>query len=99
MIVSQFLSRFDSGELIGLIAVAGGLSVGLILGIMGISLGFYTQRLKFRRAEILAALKQDMLNRGMSANEIGMVLEAGTKSTRKSLGSPRLVSESLVHDG
>ena len=83
MILSEFLSRFDSGELIGLITLAGGMIVGLILGIMGILLGFYTQRLKYRRAEILAALKQDMLTRGMSANEICMVLEAGTKSTRK----------------
>src|SRR5262245_57785318 len=74
MILSEFLSRFDSGELIGLIALAGGMTVGLILGIMGILLGFYTQRLKYRRAEILAALKQDMLNRGMPANEICMVL-------------------------
>jgi hypothetical protein len=83
MILNEFLSRFDSGELIGLIALAGGMLVGLILGIMGISLGFYVQRLKYRRAEILAALKQDMLHRGMSADEICMVLEAGTKGTRK----------------
>jgi hypothetical protein len=87
MILREFLSRFDSGELIGLIALAGGMTMGLILGIMGILLGFYTQRLKYRRAEILAALKQDMLNRGLPADEICMVLEAGTKSTRKSLGS------------
>jgi hypothetical protein len=81
------LSRFDSGEVIGLLALAGGMIVGLILGIMGILLGFYTQRLKYRHAEILAGLKQDMLNRGMSANEICIVLEAGTKSTQESLGS------------
>ena len=31
-----------------------------------------------RRAETLAALKQDMLNRGMSAEEIRTVLEVGT---------------------
>jgi hypothetical protein len=87
MILSEFLSRFDSGELIGLFALAGGMVVGLILGAMGILLGFYTQRLESRRAEIFASLKQEMLNRGLSANEICMVLEAGAKSTRKSLGS------------
>ena len=69
--------------LFGLVAVAGGMSMGLILGIMGILLGFYAQRLNYRRAEIFAGLKQDMLNRGMSANEICMVLEAGTKDTLK----------------
>jgi hypothetical protein len=85
MILSEFLSRFDSGEVIGLIALAGGMAVGLVLGIMGILLVFYTQRLKYRRVEILAALKQDMLNRGMSADEICMVLETGTRCTRESL--------------
>jgi hypothetical protein len=83
MSLSDVLSRFDSGELIGLIALTGGLVVGLILGMMGILLGFYVERVKSRRAEILASLKQDMLNRGMPADEICMVLEAGTKSTRK----------------
>jgi hypothetical protein len=70
-----------------LFALAGGMVLALILGITGILLGFYAQRLKYRRAEILAALKQDMLNRGMSANEICMVLEAGTKDTRENLAS------------
>ena len=87
MMLTEFLSRFDSGELIGLAALAGGMIVGLVLGIMGILLGFYAHRLKYRRAEILAALKQDMLSRGMSANDICMVLEAGTRSTRKGLSS------------
>jgi hypothetical protein len=87
MILTEFLSRFNSEELIGLVALTGGLILGLILGIMGILLGFYGQRLRYRRVEILAALKQDMLNRGMSANEICMVLEAGSKSTRRALSS------------
>jgi hypothetical protein len=87
MILTEFLSRFKSEELIGLVALTGGMTLGLILGIMGILLGFYGQRLKYRRAEMLAALKQDMLNRGMSASEICMVLEAGTRGNRKSLTS------------
>jgi hypothetical protein len=36
-----------------------------------------------RRAEMTAALKQDMLNRGMSAEEILMVLEAGSQGRQK----------------
>jgi hypothetical protein len=87
MVLSDLLSRFDSGELIGLIVLVGGMALGLILGSMGILLGFYAQRLKYRREEVLAALKQDMLNRGMSANEICLVLEAGTQSTRENLTS------------
>ena len=87
MPLTDFLSRFDSGELIGLFVLAGGMLLGLILGSMGILLGFYAQRQAYRRAEILAALKQDMLNRGMSANEICMVLNAGSGSTREALSS------------
>lgn len=87
MTLTEFLSRFDGGELIGVIALAGGMIVGTILGSMGILLGFYVQRQELRRAEILAALKQDMLNRGMSAEEICMVLEAGSNTSGKVLSS------------
>jgi hypothetical protein len=85
MNLTEFVSKFDSGELIGLVALLGGMIVGTILGSMGILLGFYTQRQEHRRAEMTAALKQDMLNRGMSANEICMVLEAGSKSSKEAL--------------
>ena len=87
MTLTEFLSRFDGGELIGLVALLSTMLLGLILGIMGIFLGFYAQRQAGRRAEILAALKQDMLSRGMSANEICMVLDAGSKSTPEALSS------------
>jgi hypothetical protein len=87
MTLSEFLSKFDSGELIGLVAVSGGMILGLILGVMGILLAFYTQRQEHHRAEIMATLKQDMLNRGMSADEICTVLEAGSKNSRKGSSS------------
>jgi hypothetical protein len=57
--------------------------VGLICGALGILLGFYHQAQETRRAETLAALKQDMLNRGMSAEDIRTVLEAGSKRAGK----------------
>jgi len=68
--MSDFLSRFNGGELIGLVAVAG----GLLCAIVGILSGSWQ---KVRKAEIAAALKQDMLNRGMSAEDIRTVMEAG----------------------
>ena len=89
MPLSEFLSRFDSGELIGVFVLAGGMVLGLILGVMGILLRFYAHRQAYRRAEIMAALKQDMLSRGMSANEICMVLDAGLKGTPEALSSHR----------
>jgi hypothetical protein len=87
MSLTEFLSKFDSGELIGLVVLTGGMLLGLILGSMGILLAFYGQRQELRQAEIMAALKQDMLNRGMSADEICAVLEAGSKHPREPLSS------------
>jgi hypothetical protein len=75
-IMTDLLSRFDSEQLIGLVAVSG----GLLCGIIAIIGGFWLQ---LRKAEIGAALKQDMLNRGMSADEIRTVLDAGTGASRK----------------
>jgi hypothetical protein len=77
--MSEFLSKFDGGQLIGLVAVAGGLLCGVTVIIVG---GWQ----KTWRAEIAAALKQDMLNRDMSAEEIRTVLDAGSKESRKALG-------------
>jgi hypothetical protein len=76
-IMSELLSKFDSGEIIGFAAVVGTFLCGLICGPLGIMLGFYAEAQKTRRAEAACALKQDMLNRGMSADEIRTVLDAG----------------------
>ncbi len=80
--MTELLSRFDPGEFIGLIAVAGGLLCGIICGTSAILTDYWH---KNRKAEIEAALKQDMLNRGMSADEIRMVIDAGSKASRKAL--------------
>ena len=72
----DLLSRLDGGELIGIVAVVG----GLLIAMVGIIAGSWV---KVRRAEIAAALKQDMLNRGLSAVDIRTVLEAGSKGSAK----------------
>jgi hypothetical protein len=72
----ELLSKFDSGELIGLVAVAGAFLCGVPAVIMGIWLAI-------RQTEMAAALKQEMLNRGMSAEEIRIVLEAGSGQAHK----------------
>jgi hypothetical protein len=74
--VEAFLAKFNAGELIGFVAVAG----GLLVGMFAIAMDFWH---KIRKAEIAAALKRDMLSRGMSAHEIQTVLEAGMKGSRK----------------
>jgi hypothetical protein len=67
----ELLSKFDAGELIGLTAVVGGLMCGALGIVMGVGLAI-------RRTELEAGLKRSMLERGMSAEEIRMVIHAGS---------------------
>lgn len=76
--MSEFLSKFDSGELIALVAIVGGLGIAVVAILSGIWL-------EMRKHEMGMALKQDMLNRGMSANDIQTVLDAGTKRSGRGL--------------
>ncbi len=69
----ELLSKFEPGELIGLTAVVGGLSCGMLGIVMGVWLAH-------RKAELAAGLKRSMVERGMSAAEIQMVMEAGSCS-------------------
>jgi hypothetical protein len=78
--MNDLLSKFDAGELIGLVAVVGGLLIPLVCGTTAIITDYFH---KTRQLE----LKRDMLNRGMSADEIQVVLEAGSKKSQKSLHS------------
>ena len=66
----EYLSKYTPGELIALVSVAG----GLICGTVTIVAVYWHSG---RKAEIEAKLKADMLERGMSADEIRIVLEAG----------------------
>jgi hypothetical protein len=83
--MNEFLAKFDAGQLIALVAVGGGLLCGIICGTAAIIMDYWH---KIRRTETAAALKQDMLNRGMSADEIRIVMDAGFKRSKKDLGSP-----------
>jgi hypothetical protein len=70
--MSEILSRLRGDELIGLLLIVGCFVFGIAVVI---AICWY----KLRNAEIAASLKQDMLNRGMSAEEIKTVIEAGSK--------------------
>jgi hypothetical protein len=70
--MTEFFSKFDSGEIIGLVTVV---LTFLFLTSPIIAFCWY----KIHKNNIAAVLKQDMLNRGMSAEEIKTVLEAGLK--------------------
>jgi hypothetical protein len=51
-----------------------------------------------RKAEINAALKQDMLNRGMSADDIRMVLDTGTPQSGKGCSTGQSPSLSTLEN-
>jgi hypothetical protein len=72
--MTDVLSRFGPGELIAIVAIVG----GLICGILFFAMDYWH---RIRKAEIAARLKHDMLDRGMSAEEIRIVLEAGTNKS------------------
>ncbi len=79
----DLFSKFNSGELIALVAMVG----GLLCAVLGIVFAFCQHWQQHRQVEIMAALKQDMLNRGMTADEIWTVLEAGVPQSHKKLES------------
>jgi len=70
--MNDFLSRFDGGELIGLVSVAG----GLLIAIVSIVTAGYCKVRKL-------ALKEAMIERGLSAEDICAVLDAGTCGSKK----------------
>ena len=71
--MSELLSRFGPGEFIGLVAVGGGLLVGLVSIVVGILGSCITS---VRRRNIASTLVQDMLDRGVPTDEIVDVLLA-----------------------
>lgn len=76
--MADLLSKFGPWELIVLVAVGGSLLIPILCGVTAIITDYFY---KVRQL----ALKQDMLNRGMSADEICIVLDAGSKRSRKPL--------------
>jgi hypothetical protein len=77
----ELLSKMEPAHLIGLVSVVGGLACGIVAIVMGVGL-------EIRRVELAAALKRDMLERGMTAEEIRTVMEAGSKNSQHLCKSP-----------
>jgi hypothetical protein len=72
----DLLSNLNGWGLILITAVAGGVLLLLISSITAI---VANHLLKIRESDNSTQLKQDMLDRGMSADEIKTVLEAGVR--------------------
>src|SRR5262245_47292123 len=69
----QLLDKLEGGEIIGFVAVLG----GLLTGILAVLAAHWRS---VRLAELEASLKQQMLARGMSAAEIEQVLRSSAHS-------------------
>jgi Na+-transporting methylmalonyl-CoA/oxaloacetate decarboxylase gamma subunit len=74
--MGAYLSSLGYGQVMGFLIIGG----GLLMGFVAIIGAFWTD---IRKKEIAAALKHDMLERGMSADEIRVVIDAGTKRSKK----------------
>ena len=68
--MGDFITQIGFGPFITLVAVVGGLLIPLVAIIGGLTY-------KHRKFQVEAALKQQMIERGMSADEIKEVLGAG----------------------
>jgi hypothetical protein len=76
MAMYDLLSNLNGWGLIILTAVVGGLVLLLATSVAAIVVSGF---LKIRETDNATRLKQDMLDRGMSAEEIKTVLEAGIR--------------------
>jgi hypothetical protein len=77
----EVLTKVDPGLLIGLVALAGGLFCALV----GIILG---NGLAYHRESLAAALKKTMIERGMTPDEIRLVMDAGSKGSQAPCKGP-----------
>ena len=68
--MGEYLSKLQFGEMMGFLSVSGSLLIALI----AVGGGLWAN---VRNKEIAAGLKHDMLERGMSAEDIRTVIEAG----------------------
>jgi hypothetical protein len=73
----EWLSQLSAGQMIGLIGVIGGPLIAIVAIVSAAWARVRRAELQARRAETDAALKEQMIERGMSAEEIVRVLEAG----------------------
>jgi catalase (peroxidase I) len=96
--MSEIIAKFDAGQIIGLVAVV----IGPIVAIVAI---LTHQWRKVRIAEMEGALKQQMLDKGMSAAEIEQVLGASQEPARRSscTGNPAqdriALAERMIEEG
>ena len=78
--MEELLHRISGGDIIPILAIVMIFGSGLIVSLTAI-IGRIVYRI--RSDATAAQLKQDMLDRGMTADEIKTVLEAGQRNSRR----------------
>jgi hypothetical protein len=91
--MSEFLAKFNGGELIALTAVL----IGPLVAIVAIVSAHWR---RVRLAELESALKQTMLDKGMSVNEMEKVLAASPNgATGNSALDRAALAQHMVDNG
>lgn len=90
--MSDWLSQFNAGQMIGLCAVAGGVLIAVISVLSGAWVRVRRAEYQGQLAEAEAVLKQQMIEKGMSPEDIERVLAAGVAKS----GKKRAESEERV---
>lgn len=73
----EWLSQLPAGQVIALLAVSGGVLIAVVSVAAGAWVRVRRADLQAHLADVDAALKQQMIERGMSVDEIERVLAAG----------------------
>src|SRR5205085_4592850 len=84
--MSELLAKFEAGELIALVAVIGGTLIAII-SVIAYQWG------KVRVAEMETGLKQQMLDKGMSAAEIEQIMKVTKTPTDTKVGLVQMMIE------
>ncbi|MBP3955699.1 hypothetical protein J8F10_10440 [Gemmata sp. G18] len=75
--MSDVISGMTGPQLIGLVAVFGGIVCATVIAVTGIVVPFFTAA---RRVEALSQLKRDLVGAGFSAEEIERIVQADSPS-------------------
>jgi hypothetical protein len=79
----EWLSQQNAGQVIAILAISGGITVAVVSVLSGAWVRVRRAEFLAQQAETDAALKQQMIERGMSADEIERVLAAGVSRKPK----------------
>ena len=73
--MTEVLTKLNPGELVGLLWTAGPIFCALVWIILG-------HVLEYHQVSVAAALKKTMVERGMTPEEIRLVMDAGSKRSQ-----------------